>query len=570
MLQNIFILWCSLLFLTMPLLADSYDFLLDASGSMRGFQKEGLTSKEITTKKCSAQESSGASWQNYLTNISKNSVNNYIFGDTFRKVEGIPLYKLCLKDKKTDLAGALSSWLNDNNSSDKLLIVTDNVSDTSNKSSFENQKYFKKLISGKSSKFSYVAVIAIRLPFMGYVYPLNDKHKIYYKGKRALVAYVLGKKGLSKNNFIKFRNSIEKKIENYKFKVFQVRPFSTESVKQTFGSVKFNNRETNNKVDIRPVKLKSGNTAIKVSNYTLGDKLQFTLDTSLEIKGAFLLKKIKLESDITFDALPSHITSIKQSKNSEDIKFNAKITPSPVTLTPNEAKGFLIEFKMDRFKFNDISFKNKAMYALSNTQDLRGNLDLRFKIEKEQYEIDNSVISEWSHQHSDKLGKDDISTQSKVYRLGDILETGIVENPTEENLKRIPLILEVRYNMGPIISSIILFLILLGVFYWLWLKSRKSQDYILTDDMGSQIPISIGIGQVYKHYDDQGQNLFNIRFLGLSYFVSSRFKLSGSRFLSTGQSFEIYDKFSETEQSFYLSQIEHSSQSSDIADSYDW
>lgn len=558
MLYKIFLPLAGLLF-SLTVTASNYDLLLDVSGSMRGFQHEGLQKKTGCTKNGS---DSGESWKSFLGNIHHNTKKVCAFGDKYRCFEKISPYNICLRDNKTDLAGALASWLKVDTSHQKLLIITDNVADTSNSNSLKNQNKFENLLSGSESQFSHISIITLRLPFDGRVYHLDPSKKFsLYKGKRALVIYLLGKKGISDTLFEEYRKTIEEKLTPYEYEMFPIRPFSTRSVKQKFGAVTFNN-EKSNKVSIKPVKLTNGGTAIKISNYSLGDRLNFAFNTGLEIQGAFKLKDIKLKAAIQFDDLPNHLQSKKQ-----NVMFDAKITPSEVTLKPNKVQGFKIAFNMDHFTFSNIPFKKKLDFALSNSQDLKGKLDLIFTITKEQYEPDKSVFEKWTHHNADQLGESNSGLQAKVYNLQKILLTGIALDETEESLKSIPIILKISFPMKPIILAIFFIVAAVGMVWWLLLKSRDNQDYILEDDRGEKTPLSIGLGHTYVHYDDRNRNLFTLRFIGFAYFVTTGFTLKGGRMLSSGDTFDIFDN-EDFQYTFYLQQIRDESLMEE--DSYDW
>ena len=555
MLCRLFLLFI-VFFTPLVVSASEYDVLLDASGSMRGFKKAN----------------NGKNWKSFLGGMQQNTKKLCKFGNKYVCYIERSAYDIKLNDQNTDLAGALKAWLKAKNSYQNLLIITDNVADINNKSSKANQNMFEKLISGKTSMFSHVAIFTVRLPFDGKVYPLESYKKkskpnySKYKGDRALVLYVLSKQGITDNSFEKYRDSIKKNLKLYDYKLFQVRPFATNEVKQSFGDVKIDTTKSN-QVKIKPVKQKDGRTAILISNYKLGKPLNFNFDIDLEIQGAFKLKDINLKSSIKFDGLPPHLTSQGHTQN--DLKFEAVVVPSEVTLSPNKVQGFNIAFKINRFKFTDIPFKQKLKFALSNTQDIKGKLDLLFSVTKDQYIPYKQAFLDWTHDSAEQLGKANSDIQKKVFGLDAILATGVSDKVSEENLKEIPINLEIRYTMGPIITAIALIMLLLGVLYWLLLKSRNSQDYVIEDDMGGQKPLSIGFGQTYKHFDDRGRNLFSLRFLGFAYFVTSRFKLEGSRMLGSGQSFEILDSESDTYHSFYLRQLENDS-STGTDDSYDW
>lgn len=547
--------------------ASSYDLLLDVSGSMRGFQHEGLQKKTTCTKTGS---DSGESWKLFLGGIDNDTKKVCVFGDNYRCLQKISPYNICLKDNKTDLAGALASWLKKDSSYQNLLIITDNVADTSSSYSLQNQYKFENLLSGAKSQFSHISIIALRLPFDGLVYHLGlNKSRSQYKGLRALVIYVLSKKGVTDASFEEYRKTIEEKLTLYEYKLFPIRPFSTRSVKQNFGAVSFKN-EKSNKLNIKPAKLKNGGTALKISNYSLGDRLNFSFNTGLEIQGAFTLKDINLKARIQFEGLPNHLQSKGQSQ--QDVMFNAKITPSEITLSPNKIQGFKIAFNMDRFSFTNIPFKKKIDLLLSNSENLKGRLDLIFTVTKEQYEPDVSVFEEWTHHNKDQLGESDRGSQAKVYNLHKILSSGIAHEETEENLKSIPIILKVRFPSRPLILLVLLIIILLGTLWWIVVKVRGNQSYTLEDDMGRKTPISIGIGHTYIYYDDRSQNLFTLRFIGFAYFVTTDLTLKGPRILSSGQSFNIFDN-EDSQYSFYLQQ-EHAHDAAlteaGSENSYDW
>ena len=561
--------------------ATEYDLLLDASASMRGFQKADMNETELAQFMEQCQSSSivgsrvpvqsASLWTQVIGNISQEHAGaRCLFGDTFKCYAGSSLAAFCLNDLNTDLAGAMREWKVQHGSSKRVIIITDNVADTENASSMRNQDAFAKAISGKESVFTHKSVIVLKLLFNGNVYSQNDQAN-RYNGKRALVVYILGGNKITNQEYYDFRDEIEeavkRNVDAADYDLYQIQPFSTERVQQKYGSIIVSPGDEN-KVNVKIENIEEKVDKISISNYTLGDPLSFKFDTYLEIQGAFYVD-VDLQSEIIFDAFPEQIVSNKSASNSvsDSVMFKATVSPTEITLFPDKSEKFSIGFQMGRLSLADMPFRKKFMYALTNEQELNGILNLNFKINRNNYNVHSDAIANWTHDHRDRLGEPDENIQSRAYRLDKILKSGVAELTTEEKLKSIPIVLNARYEMGPIISAFALLCVILGLLYWLFLKSRKNQDYVIEDEMGGRTPLSIGLGQAYRHYDNQHRNLFNLRYIGIGYLATSRFKLKGPHLLSPGQSFEIYNKANETWQHFYLRQ-EKTSEYSD--DSFDW
>ena len=107
--------------------------------------------------------------------------------------------------------------------------------------------------------------------------------------------------------------------------------------------------------------------------------------------------------------------------------------------------------------------------------------------------------------------------------------------------------------MGPILSLLFLAMLLAAIVYLLARGWRRHQDYILEDDYGDSIPVSLGLGQVYRYFDKDMQNLFNLRYIGIGFLLSSRLKrIRGSRLLSAGEHFVLRNPETEEEMGWRL------------------
>lgn len=532
---------------TLMAMNPKYDLLIDASGSMQGFQQEKTT------------------WVDFLEKLEKDAGHKFLFGDSYRKINGTLTDLPYFNDQNTKLGEHVEAWLNDNLSSNFLVIVTDNVADTGNKTgSMTSQNKMEMFLSGEKSNFAYVTVATMKLPFKGKIYSLNNNKKSNYQGQRAFVIYILGKTTAASEEYQIIKKKISSILNEHDSFITQVKPFSTEDVRKR-GAIKINSNNTKGGANVTIKNGEDGNDIIDIKGYTLGNDLEVSFNSDVEIEGAYQLRDIEMEAELQLDHLPKHIKI--EGRSEEAPLFKAAVKPSPVTLEPDKVQNFEISFKMGKIKFGDLSFSDKLAYTLKDQLLYDGKLQLKFSASKNQYEQHPQTFSKWSHDNQDMLGVADEFYQGKVFHLDTILREGIPDESTMESLQNYHVRLEVRYGIGPLIAGIALLTTIFFILYWLS-RITRNQVYRLDDEMGKPTVFTIDFGHSFKHFDTKNDNiLFTLTYWGIGFWLTSGYKLRGPRFLNEGQSFSIINSSTSDEYTWSLSK--ETSDEQDYASSKD-
>jgi hypothetical protein len=479
-----------------------YDVLLDVSGSMAGFKRE--------------QES----WNRLLANIESHANEKYIFGTSLRRIIDLPLSEVPLSDQKTFLGEALENWL-DRSSVDSLVIITDNVADTQETDSLDSQKLFEKQVQ---TQFSHIAIVIISLPFRGQVYTPDGGRGRYYPGKRALSIYLLGRGDIRDSDFDAMQQQF-KNLSGFRLQHIQIKPtFSTQVAE--VGDIEITKYHGKTRVRME-------NNRLVISQHPLGRPLHLPFRVDIQTESAFELKDIELAAQITFDRI-GHLADMG--------KIFADIDPKRTDLSPNSIKNFKIDFNISEFHFNDIDFKDQLAFALDESLSLDGELSINFEATRDNYRLPETLLNSWSYTGSPQsLDTPTEEVQNRIYRLGSSVLDLIPKEIPVQTLHTIPITLELRYPSGPVVSLLLLLLLLILVGFIMWTSLARGQTYVLVDDLDFEIPLSLSFGQSYSHYDEEQRLWFQLRSLGLFFWLSSPMKIRGSRFVSAGQTFTIQD-----------------------------
>ncbi len=510
----------SLLFITTVLMASpcsaiTYDVMLDVSGSMRGFKKEAAT------------------WKQLLTSLEASARHKYQFGDqnNFMRVEG-SLTQVRLRDHKTYLGQALKSWVNVSEADDVVIVLTDNVADTMGNSD-QSQKLFYDLLSEADSPFSHIAIYPMTLPFNGKVYPLGNGRGKSYKGPRALSTYAVAR-NFSDEQFDQLRGHIETQLAGFSYKYIQIKPFDSSTVSGLVGDIEIETDPTANaKVSFETDE--QGIKRLMVRQLQLGEEIDFAFGVKIQSSNSFELHNIELLANIQLFRDEDMQDSFKMTD-----RFSAEVNPRYATISPNQIKDIRVIFKNEPFVYGDLDFFEKLAFTIKNSMTIQGNLDITFKASREQMQLSQGIVSDWSYEgEANNLDNPSASVQQKVYKLGQLVQRMLPQGNDIQKLHSVPITLELRYPLWPLLVAIFTVIILVAVLIWLFV--RPSKVYVLQDELGYQMEMAMGLGQTYRHYSNDGQFMFSLRSLGLGFWVSTPFQLSSPHFISSGQHIKITD-----------------------------
>ena len=279
--------------------AVTYDVMLDASKSMRGYVGEHARDRGPYTDR----------WRLLLGAMEKGARNKYQFGDAdkFRRV-GSTLVDVALDHNNTLLADAVRDWLHESGPKDALVIITDNQAAGGDSSqSAVQQRQLEGLLTAADSPFGYIGVYAVRLSFHGTVYSPDNSVKNRYRGDRALVTYVLGRTGLTVEDhrqLVKlvrdaWSAAIGDKALSESLRYFPIRPFDSDSTSSALS-----------RIDIDPsadanVTARLVDDQLEISNYAFGNELSLGFNVNIGTgENSLLLKDIALSADLAFEGYP--------------------------------------------------------------------------------------------------------------------------------------------------------------------------------------------------------------------------------------------------------------------------
>jgi hypothetical protein len=496
-----------------------YDVMLDASGSMRGFKIEEAT------------------WRKFLNRFESSAIKKYQFGDknNFKLIKNASLFEVRLIDQATYLGEALQDWLKESAASTTkvVIIITDNVVDTGGSSS-KSQQLFYELLSKPDSPFSHIAIFPIILPFKGKVFPIGSNNGRRYKGDRALSLYLIAK-DFSDEAFKKLRSSIQTKLTGFDNKYIQIKPFDSESVSGLVGDIEIDPDDAKG-ASVKFETDADGKKRLVVRGLHLGKEIKFSFKVNVKSSNSFELQNVELLGKIQLFTDDQQFKKFKMTDN-----FSAKVSPRRATISPKGLQNLTVEFQSEAFDFGDLGFFEKLVFTMQNNMLIQGNLELQFKASRENMKLSQGITQTWSYEGAAAdVGKPDAEIQKKVYKLGDLVKSMLPETNEIQKLHSVPLTLELRYPLWPLLVVFVGCLLFFGLIYLL--LSRAAKEYILEDGMGQTTNIgAIGFAQSYPHYSEDGQKMFSLTALGIGFLVRSSFHLDSSSFISSGQDIRISD-----------------------------
>jgi hypothetical protein len=246
--------------------------------------------------------------------------------------------------------------------------------------------------------------------------------------------------------------------------------------------------------------------------------------------------------------------------------FSTEVKPRRATISPDGFQDIRVYFENEPFYYGDLDFWDKLAFTMQNNLLVHGNLDIQFKASRENMHLSQGIIRDWSYEGAaSNLDKPREDVQKKIYKLGDLVKSMLPEKTEIQKLHSVPIRLELRYPLWPLLVAI-LTIFGLGGFFW-WIIARHSKEYVLEDDMGHQTPIMAGFGQLYPHYLE-GHQMFSLRSWAIGFWVSSRFLLKSPHFINSGQNIRLFDPETGDEYNWFLHEV-MTPKSVDDDDKYD-
>ena len=517
----------------------AYDIMLDASGSMAGFKTE----QDATYQ---------ARWRGILGALEAGAGDKFQFGnrDNFRAIQA-SLYEVPLRDDETYLGEAVQRWVGSSAADEALIVITDNQADTQGLSeSTHQQQILEQTLTAKGSPFAQVGLFAVRLPFSGPVYSLDGKTKKKYTGERALVIYILGRTKLDIAEFRGLVDIVRAALAGFELRYFPIRPFDSASVSSQVDDIAIS------QTGDQSVHVTTRNGRLIIDNYPFGEPLKLRFKADIKTTGnALQLQNVALDAALRFDSLPELV----HGPGGGAPITHAKVIPEYATFTPDEVKGFDIQFEIHNFGFLDLPFTEQLAWTMRDTQRVEGRLDLRFHATKDQIQVDPDVLTGWNHEGAGAdLGKPDAQIQTRVYHLGYLIKSLVPEDLPVQTLKSFPVTLEMRFPASPLLIVLLLLAVLLGLLWALARWLNRDARFVIEDEYsGTQIPIALTLFGRYTHMSGDDRLLFSLRYIGIGSLVATPYVLRSKRLVGPGHSILIYNPETEDEREFRLTRAAH-------------
>lgn len=512
--------WC------MTVAAD-YDVLLDASGSMAGFNSD-------------SKKYSSSAWRQLLETLEAGAHDKYQFGERekFGRVE-TSLTQVTLNHKNTLLADAVQQWLKQTRST-SLVIITDNVADAGGLSGAQ-QDAFEKILKDDDSPFSHISLTVLSLSFDGKVYEPDKETGKAYRGRRALLVYLLSRTGIGDAAFYDLQRQVNDKLGGLqKSPTIRVKPvLAMQSARLDEGKIKT--------ISSEDVKIAVHNGILKIQGYRLGNPLNLKLALPVETDSDFKLMDVKLQAGIEFKE-EKHLT--------KHDKITANVNPKTATLEQGRTTPFEVTLDIKPFGFNDVDFKQKLAFAMKGGTTITGKLAVNYQAGQGNYKLSDELLGRWNNPGvSQDLDEPYDDIQNRIFHLDKMVAGLLKFDATPQPLSTMPVELELRYPIGLLFSTLSLGLFAVGLLVWS-IRRMQHQNYVVVDEDSNELPISPRLGQkVYSYYQPATQDLwFSLRYLGFGFWISApRSKqLRGSRLLTVGGRFSVLDPETFDEHSWSL------------------
>lgn len=480
----------------------SYDLMLDVSGSMKGF-------------------SSYPQWRQLLDSLQGGADGTWVFGAKARRYEG-SLSSAPLNEAKTELGTALQTWLRSDNDRGALVMVTDNVADDQAESSAQQQLLFYSLLMD-ASDLIHIAMTPLRLPFSGAVYhPFARGISADYSGDRALAVYLMTRRGYPDARLAELQQKLAS-LGGDDRPYIVVRPFAEQGWGESIQDAEIQVGGAS----AAATRIQTNSEGIAIHGYSVGDPLDFTIGATVRPGPNFLLRDVRLSTDIQFEEVPNMRTAQLDS---------VKITPNVTELSPEQERRFTLDYKIDGFQLTDLGFRSLLDLALRGSSWQNGAIVIQFNVERGKIDLVGPISRQWDFSGSaDLLATPDPAVQSRIYRFNDLVRGMIPEDQLSKRIWSKPVWVQVAYPLGPLLLLILLALVLLGLLYLLARYLAKGSRYQVEDDGGSITEIAPTLASSVTVPSSDGAIALKILNLGLFHWHGSTGRLLSSRLVSAGR-----------------------------------
>lgn len=507
----LFALWSGLT----PGAALGYDLILDKSGSMAGYAR------------------AGEMWRDFIAGLEGPAERRYAFGnDMVRLPAGASLLSVPLRDAETRLDAAMTRWLADTDVGASAVIVTDNVVDYQNADSTAAQHRFYGYFTAPDAPVTHLAVVLLRLPFDGRVYPLTGSGWQQFKGDRALVLYVLSRgDGAGFEALLTLVDTVLGGLGLSHHKV-RVKPFDRTALHVRGPGRDYPIQTPAHLKD----KLRLQDGIIWMRGLAVGDDLQFPLEVVISSDSAFVLRDVQADAHISFRDTRGMI---------HPDGFRITVDPPRADVTPGRDRTFRLLVEGGGFLLpGEVNPLDRALLTLRNAEPVEGDLWVRFTANLRNLDLSEGLLAEWNHERPEALGDGSAAdAQARVYMLAPLildLLPGDVERVEELLSEHLGVRIDLRYPVAPLVAALFLLAVaVIGLWFLLrWLTRRR--EFLLIDEYGGEqrfAPSLFSGRRVYAGDQGQGAPVFLLHYLLLGFlvFAGKAYRLRTGRWLGGGR-----------------------------------
>ena len=425
-------------------------FLIDRSGSMAGFHANG-----------NAQQA----FARLVTSIA--AFCPFTFGFTVGDPKELPDSAIAPALKAdTNLDEAFGWWLNQSQSSDTVVMLTDNVADDRAGPASNAQQKFYYEVRSKDRGLAGAEVLGLRLPFEGPLFSLDDGKQDDYRDDRALAVYLIAKKApnhATLQDFLALRDELTRAVagavtRSSDYHAFTVRPF------EEFGS-DLSTKWIKTKLKVW---MKSGDFAGIRSHYDPQTR-RIYVDQLPRSEPATIEIPLTITPGPDFDIKGVAVSVVfvtPASAVSPERRVNAQVVPPTIDIHASTPVDVLIRIPVQPFDWTDHpSLWRRLQRLFGPSQIANGRIEINYQFDRMQIAIDKTVSDDWSTDDRADLGRNKPEVQHRLYLLRQLLRGMAASEGDSGNGLIVPLKpIEARFRLIPSMSDTAkLLLVLLAV-----------------------------------------------------------------------------------------------------------
>lgn len=476
----------------------------------------------------------GNAWSKLISDLESEASRRYAFGEDVELLEpDESLQDIPLDDALTKIGDAMERWVEDSEEGDKVLIITDNVVDYGSTDAVAAQQLFYAHLVGSESKVSHIALLVLRLPFNGRIYPLRGGGSSEYSGDRALVLYAF-----SRHNEVGFDalvGRVRDELDSLRleYHVIRVKPFD----KSSFRTLRPGKGFPIKVPDALKNKIAIQNGKIWIRNLDVGDNIEFPLEVEIRSDSSFALNDVHAKATIHF---PDQEQAPGQLVREGD--FETEISPSIADIPAGGSQLFTVTVKGSKFTLpSEKGVLERAVMALGKSQPISGKLTVRFLANMSNVDLSAGLLEEWSHDKDADLGNPEAArVHDRVYMM-EPLVMGLMptDRTREEELldENLGIRIDLSYPLAPLLGILFLLILLVVLLFLLfkWLSRRR--EFLLADEYGAERRFTakfLGVQSVYGEQSSRGKLAFKLMYLFFGFLVrpGSGYRIDGPTLIS--------------------------------------